>query len=279
MAEFTRELFLQALAEWGRYAEVFHNLPPVKQADFLKSQGYASMRDLLTHAGAWWEEAGGIIAETIKHGERAARKYDLAEFNVASLKRFQDAPEPEFIGWYESQRTQMMVLVSGLTDAQLQVERIQGWLDGVLLEHLKEHGIDAPRFLVVDMLQREWGGYAAGVTALNIEKQSAFLAKQGFKRFPDLLAHIITWWERGIAVIEASSSEDPYEVQDVDAFNAQAIERFSPLEEAQVLAQFEEMRLTMANLIDMLPDDVLGKPHMQSWLRADVIDHYYEHSI
>src|SRR3990170_4810084 len=74
MAEFTRELFLQALDEWGRYAGAYGNLPAAEQADFLKAQGYASMRDLLAHVAVWWEEARGIIAETIKRGDGPARK-------------------------------------------------------------------------------------------------------------------------------------------------------------------------------------------------------------
>jgi hypothetical protein len=278
MAEFTKELFLQTLEEWGRYPEVFGNLSPDEQVDFLKTQGYASMRDLLAHVAVWWEEARGVIQETIKHGERPGRKYDFAEFNAASVKRFKDTPEAQFMTWYESERKQMIALVSGLTDEQMQVRRIYNWLDGVVLEHLKVHGIDAPRFLIIDMLQREWGACVARFNALSAEQQAAFLKKQGFGRFRDLLAHIIAWWEQGIAVIEGSSPEDACDVEDVDVFNAQAVERFGQLEEAQVLAQFEDTRLTLANLIDMLPDEVLAKPNVRSWLRADVLDHYYEHA-
>ena len=52
--------------EWGSYPETFRDLPAQEQAAFLKEQGYASVRDLLTHVAVWWEEGRGIIADTIK---------------------------------------------------------------------------------------------------------------------------------------------------------------------------------------------------------------------
>ena len=279
MAEFTKELILRTLDEWGRYAEVFRKQPANEQANFLNAQGYASMRDLLAHVAAWWEEGRGIIRDRIEHGERPLREYDFNEFNAAALNRFRDTPEAQLLSWYEAERQRMIELVSRLTDEQMKMPRIRSWLDGVVLEHLKEHGVDAPRFLIIDILQREWGGYGADFAALEPEKQASFLERQGFSRFRDLLAHILAWWEQGIAVVEGSSSNGTTEVEDVDAFNAEAVERFDRLEEAQVVGQFEETRLTLANLVDMLPDDVLAKHNVQSWLKADVIDHYHNHAV
>ena len=279
MAEFTRELFLQALDEWGRYAEVFRSLPAEEQADFLRTQGYASVRDLLAHVAVWWEEGRGIIAETIKRGEGAARKYDFDEFNAASLRRFKDTPEQEFMAWYEAERERMTAVVKDLSEAQLQIRRVRNWLNGIILQHLKEHGVDAPRFLIIDMLLREWGDYVRNFNELTAEQQRAFLEKQGFGRFRDLAAHIVAWWEHGIGVIEGSASGAASDVQDVDAFNARAVERFGRLEEAQVWTQYENTRLTLSNLMDMLPDEILAKHHVRSWVRADVIEHYYEHAI
>ena len=83
----------------------------------------------------------------------------------------------------------------------------------------------------------------------------------------------------GIGVIESSASGDTGEVDDVDFFNAEAVERFGLLDEAQVLAKYEDTRLTLASLVDMLPDEVLNQPDVRSWLRADVIDHYFEHAL
>jgi hypothetical protein len=279
MAEFTRELFLKALDEWSHYVETFRDLPAEERTSFLTTQGYASVRELLAHVAVWWEEARGIIDETIKHGEGPGRTYDFAAFNAAAIKRFQDMPEAEFMTWYEAERQRMSSVVSGLGESQLQVRRIQNWLNAVLLEHLKEHGCDAPRFLLIDTLHREWGDYVKGFTGLTGAEQAAFLKKEGFDRFRDLLAHVVAWWEHGIGVIESSASEDSVEVDDIDSFNAEAVERFGLLDEGTVLAKYEDTRLTLASLVDMLPDEVLSQPHVRSWLRADVIDHYCEHAL
>lgn len=278
MTPFTRELFLKALDEWSTFPDAFRGLSPKDQKEFLDTQGYASLRDLLAHVAVWWEEARGIVAEAVKQGEKTSRKYDFAEFNAAAVKRFQDTAEANFLVWYEAERQRMLRLVSGLTEAQFGIRRIQRWLDGVILLHLKEHGIGAPRFLIIDMLQREWGDYIAEYNGLDAGRQRLFVQKQGYERFRDVLAHVIAWWEQGISVIESASAEDPCNIEDVDAFNARAIERFRPLEDQQVLTQYENTRLTLSNLVDMLPEDVLGRPNVQSWLRADVIEHYFEHA-
>jgi hypothetical protein len=265
------------LDEWGRYAETFRGLPEEEQTSFLKAQGYASVRELLAHVGVWWEEARGIIDETIRHGEGQRRKYDFAVFNAAAIRRFQDTPDAEFMAWYEAERLRMSSVVSALNESQFRVGRIQNWLNAVLLEHLKEHGCDAPRFLLIDTLHREWGDYVKGFEGLTEAEREAFLKKQGFDRFRDVIAHVVAWWEHGIGVIEAS--EDSGDVDDVDSFNAEAVKRFGLLDEPQVLAKYEDTRLTLASLVDMLPDEVLNQPHVRSWLRADVIDHYFEHAL
>jgi hypothetical protein len=279
MPEFTRSLFSQSLDDWGRYVEVFRQMPGSEQSSFLKDQGFASLRDLLAHVAAWWEEAGIRILETLDRRELPPRKYNLDEFNAAALSRFKDTPEAEMIAWYEVQRQHMISLVGSLTDEQLQVSRVSGWLDGVILEHLKVHGPAAPRFLIIDTLQREWGGCVERFNALPPEKQAAFLKQQGFERFRDLVAHVLAWWEEGIRVIQTSSDEDPCVAQDVDVFNAEAVKKYAALPESEVLADFEQTRLTLINLVDTLPEEVLGKPNVRDWLRADVIEHYFEHAM
>jgi len=279
MPEFTRALFLQALDEWGHYRAAFARLPAAEQAVFLKEQGYASVRDLLAHVAVWWEEAQGIIDAAVAQQPRPARQYNFDEFNAAAVGRFKETSETESMAWYELQRKQMVTVVSALSDEQLKTRRVYSWLDGVVLEHLKEHCVEAPRFLIIDMLRREWGDYVARFWLLTADKQAAFLKKQGFARFQDLAAHIIAWWEHGIGVVEASTNGDTGEAQDVDAFNAAAVARFGGLQQAQVLAELDKTRLTLISLVDGLPEEVLARPNVQTWLRADVLQHYYEHPL
>ncbi len=279
MPEYTCDLFLKCLDEWKSYPQRLGALPANEQAAFLQSQGYGSLHDLLAHIAAWWEEANAIISDRVEGRQRPARKYDLDAFNAAALARFAGTSESGLLTWYEMQRAQIASTVSGLSDEWLKVRTVYGWLDGVLLEHLKEHGLNAPRFLLIDMLQREWDGYPARFASLTLEQQQDFLTKQGYPRLRDVLAHVIAWWETGIRLIGSGGDEDPCADQDVDAFNAAAVERFGRLDEAEVFAAFERTRLVLLNLVGAVPDEVLSKPNVNSWLRADVIDHYYAHRL
>jgi hypothetical protein len=279
MPQFTRALFLQALDEWGSYPEAFAHLPESEQESFLQEQGYASCRELLAHVAVWWEESRGRIGDVLAKRPAPPQHYSFDSFNAAAVGRFKDTPDAEFAMWYESQRQEMIAMVRAMSEEQVGGGRVVGWLDGVVLEHLKEHCVGAPRFLSRDILQREWAEYPARFGALSPEKQSAFLKKQGFARFRDLAAHIIAWWEQGIQSIEASVQGDVAEVDDIDDFNAEAVARFGKLEANEVFVRYEETRLTLARLIDTLPEQVYSASNVQGWLRADVLAHYYDHAL
>ena len=279
--EFTQTLFLQSLDEWGKYMERSKRLSPEEQADFFKAQGYASVYELLAHVGVWWEEAEGIIRDTLEKRERPSHKYDFDEFNAAALKRFKDTSREELLAWYEAQRQRMTSLVSSVTDEQMKIRRVYGWLNAVLLGHLKEHTVGAPRFLVLDTLQREWGDYTERFNALPEEKQKAFLEKQGFARFRDLVAHIIAWWEDGLEAIDALTKDLAYHhpEKNTDAYNAEAVRIFGELDEAEIWKKFESTRQSLIEMAINLPEDIFNHKDVQDWLRADVIEHYYEHAV
>jgi hypothetical protein len=279
--EFTKTLFLQSLDEWKALPTNFRRLAPQEQAAFLERQGYTSLHDLLAHAAVWWEEAGGIIRDKIADRERPPKKYDFDEFNAASLARFRSTPEAELLKWYASQADDLSALVTNLTDEQIKIRRVHGWLDGVTLAHIKEHGFTAPRFLVLDTLQREWDGYIERFNALPEDKQGAFLEKQGFPRFRDVVAHIIAWWEDGIEAINGYAKDPAYKHpdKDTDAYNAQAVGIFGELTEAEVWKKFESTRQWLIELAINLPDETFDHKDVQAWLRADVIDHYFDHAV
>jgi hypothetical protein len=279
MPEFTRALFVQALDEWGSYAEAVARLPESERASFLREQGYASYRELLAHVAAWWEEARARVGDVLAKRSAPPQHYSFDSFNAAAVNRAKDMPDSEFTAWYESQRHEMIAMIQAMTDEQLSNGRVLGWLDGVVLEHLKEHCVGAPRFLARDILQREWIEYPGRFGALSSERQSAFLKKQGFARFRDLAAHIIAWWDQGIQSIEATAQGDVAEVDDIDGFNADAVGRFGALEASEVFVRYEQTRLTLLRLIDSLPETVYSKPNVQGWLRADVLAHYYDHAL
>jgi hypothetical protein len=278
--EFTQAVFLRSLDEWGAYPEKFRALQPAEQAEFSRKQGFTLLQ-MLAHVGVWWEEARGIIEDAIGKRERPRRKYDFDEFNAASLARFKDTSEEELLKWYEAERHQMMTLVNSLDAEQIRMRRVYGWLDAVTLYHLKEHGIDAPRFLILDMLQREWAAYAERFHDMTEEDQKAFLEKQGFPRFRDLVAHIVAWWEEGIRLMEGVAKDPAHRMPDMDtdAFNALVVQMFGLLAEVDVWKRYEAGRAALIELAINLPDDTYGHREVQAWLRSDVIEHYFDHSL
>jgi hypothetical protein len=278
--EFTQAIFLRSLDEWGAYPDNFKALTPDEQAEFSRKQGF-TLPQMLAHVGVWWEEARGIVQDAIEKRERPRRKYDFDEFNAASLARFQDASEAELLKWYESERQKILALVSSLDSDEIKMRRVYGWLDAVTLFHLKEHGIGAPRFLILDTLQREWAAYADRFHALTEEEQKAFLEKQGFPRFRDLAAHIVAWWEEGIRLIEGVAKDPAHRMPDMDtdAFNALVMQMFGLLAEVDVWKRYETTRAALIELAINLPDDTYEHEEVQAWLRSDVIEHYFDHSI
>lgn len=279
--EFTHAIFLRSLDEWGAYPARFQSLPPDEQAAFLTRQGFGSLHDMLAHVGVWWEEAEGILRDALEKHERPRRKYDFDEFNAASLRRFRDTSEADLLRWYESQRVQMVSLVSSIDPEQMKLRRVHGWLDAVTLFHLKEHGVGAPRFLILDMLQREWVSYPERFRALSDAEQKAFLERQGFPRFRDLAVHVAAWWDQGIRLIDAVAKDPSHQMGeiDVDAFNARALQTYDPLDEAAVWKQYESTRAALVELLINLPAEVYDNREVQAWLRSDVIEHYFDHAV
>jgi hypothetical protein len=280
MTELTKTQVLTALDEWAEYVPRFEKLSAKEKAGFLKAQGYASLHDLLAHIAVWWEEAESVISATLENRERPRRNYEFDSFNAESVARFKDTSDAELLNWYEAMRKKMIALVTGLTEEQLKIRRVKVWLDGPCLSHIKEHNLYASRFLIIDTLQREWADYITRFDSLPEEKQRSFLEKQGFARFRDLIAHIIGWWEDGLEAIPQVVKDAAYQppTKDTDAYNAQLIGKFSKLDEAEVWKNFETRRQGLVDTVVRLPQDILDNTDVQGWLRADVIEHYYEHA-
>jgi hypothetical protein len=279
--EFTQAIFLRSLDEWGAFPQRFRRLPAQEQAEFLEGQGYASLHDMLAHVGVWWEEAEAIIRDTIADKNRPSRKYDFDEFNAQSLARFKDTPDDELQKWYEAERRKLTELVSSLDAEQIKIRRVQGWLDGVTLMHLKEHGVGAPRFLALDMLQREWAGAFQRFHELTEEEQKTFLARQSFPRFRDLVGHIIGWWEETLRVVDAVAKNPSYRApdRDTDAYNAELVKLFGGMDEADVWKKYEDTRAALIELVINLSDEIYELKEVQDWIKSDVIEHYFDHSV
>ena len=133
----------------------------------------------------------------------------------------------------------------------------------------------------VNALEEDWAGYPTRFHAMEPEARSAFLGKQGYARFADLLAHIIAWWELGYPMIEKYLSDLQSELPqiDVDLFNARAVESVRNLDEAEVEKSFERVRYFLINFIKTLPDSAFENEKVITQFNMDIVGHLQEHRI
>lgn len=134
---------------------------------------------------------------------------------------------------------------------------------------------------VMKVLEEGWGEYIKQFNALSPQAQAAFLEKEGFDSFHDLLGHIIGWWEEGLWII-TGIIEDPsftWEERDTDDFNRELVERFSSWSEEDLLLHYENVREALLDLVGELLDDALQNDDIREWLEADVIEHLEDHKI
>ena len=134
---------------------------------------------------------------------------------------------------------------------------------------------------VMRVLEEGWGEYIKQFDALSPEERAAFLEKEGFASFHNLLGHVIGWWEEGLWVI-TGILDDPsftWKERDTNAFNLELIEKFRSWREEDLLLHYENVREALLNLVADLPENALNNRDIRDWLYADVIEHLEEHKI
>lgn len=133
----------------------------------------------------------------------------------------------------------------------------------------------------IDRLNNNWQPYLNRFQCLSPEAQSAFLQKQGYASFSQLLAHIIAWWQDGAQAIAQMQQNPalPLANYDVDDFNARAVSRFSAMDEASISQAFEMQRQTMLLLVSHLPDSQLAQENINTRLYYEIMAHWTEHPL
>ena len=267
--------------EWGTYIERFNRLPVDEQSKRVNEQGYKQFRDMLAHILAWWDEGMDVILALAAGREFERRKYDFDAFNAEAVYKYRPWDEAEFLSRFEETRQKMVADLSSMDEALFENRRVKAWIRGVVISHAREHLVALSRFLVVDMLENEWGTYIADFNRLDAEKQTEFLSKQGFQSFHDLLAHIVGWWEEGARIITGILNNPGFtwESHDTDAFNAELTEKYSTWSDDDLFKHYETVRVAMLDLTANLPGDFFLNKDIEDWLREDVVEHYNEHPI
>jgi len=267
--------------EWGTYVERFHRLPKEERGIRLKKMGFESFRDMLAHILAWWEEGMGIILAIAEERPFERRKYDFDLFNAEAVAKYGSWNEDEFMAHFENTRQKMALDLKSMNEAVFENRRVKNWLRAVILNHAREHLVVLSRFLVVDVLENSWSTYIKDFHQLAPEKQKEFLSKQGFNNFHDLLAHIVGWWEEGARIINGIVNSPSFTWQDpeTDAFNLELTQKFSAWSDDDLFKHYESLRLALIDLVERLPQDAFLNKDIESWLAADVVEHYDEHPI
>jgi hypothetical protein len=141
--------------------------------------------------------------------------------------------------------------------------------------------LELTRTQVLDRLEHDWGGYITRFHALSADEQAEWLGKQGYYRFADLLAHVMAWWNEGYTAISllASGQEVENKEYNVDAFNAEAVERSAALDEAAVESAFEANRKQWVTFVSGLPEATFADHAIADRLRVEIIEHYVGHAL
>jgi hypothetical protein len=267
--------------EWGTYVERFQRLPKEEQEERIKKTGYKVFRDLLAHILAWWEE-GMVIIHAVAEGRQLERKkYDFDVFNAEAVSRYKPWDESEFMAHFEEARQKMVVDLRSMNETVFEHRRVRSWLNGIFILHAREHILSLSRFLALDTLENEWSAYVENFKRLDAEKQKEFLSKQGVENFHDMLAHVIGWWEEGARIITGivDSPAFTWTDPDVDMFNVMLKKKFTSWSDEDLLHHYESVRLALIEMVAGLPDDAFLNKDIESWLAAEVVEHYDAHAI
>jgi hypothetical protein len=133
----------------------------------------------------------------------------------------------------------------------------------------------------LDYVEYEWGTYVERFHRLPKEVQDARVRDMGYESFRDMLAHILAWWQEGMEIIRATAQEREFERKkyDFDAFNADAVAKYKPMDETEFMALFENTRQEMAAELGSMNDAVFENRRVRAWLNGIIFHHAREHLV
>jgi len=263
--------------EWATYIQRFERWPADEGLKRVNAQGYEQFRDMLAHVLAWWEEGMGIILAIAEDREYARKKYDFDAFNAEAVAKYKGWNEAQFLAYFEKTRQKTVADLRSMNKAAWENRRVQAWVNGIFINHARDHLVASSRFLILDTLEHGWGTYIEDFE--KVEDKAAFLSKQGVENFRELLGHAIGWWEEGERIIKGILSDPNFTWQDrdTDAFNRELIVKYNQLSDEEVQKQFESKRQDMIRFVKGLPDSAFTNKDIEGWLAADIAEHYDEH--
>jgi hypothetical protein len=133
----------------------------------------------------------------------------------------------------------------------------------------------------LDYVNIEWGTYIERFNSLPKDEQNKRVKEMGYEKFRDMLAHILAWWDEGMGIILAIAQEREYERRkyDFDVFNAEAIAKYRPMDEAAFLNQFEKTRQKMEADLGSMHEAMFENRKVRTWLNGIIFHHAREHLV
>lgn len=133
----------------------------------------------------------------------------------------------------------------------------------------------------LNFLEIEWKTYIERFDRWSAEEGLERVNDQGYPRFRDMLAHILSWWEEAMPVILAIAEEREYERKkyDFDVFNAEAVAKYKDWDEAEFLVHFEKTRQKAAADLKSMNESAWENRRVRSWVNGVFIHHAREHLV
>jgi hypothetical protein len=236
---------------------------------------------MLAHILAWWEEGMGIILAIAEEREYERKKYDFDVFNAEAVKKYKTWDEAEFYAHFEKTRQKAVTDLKSMNEAAWENRRVRNWVNGIFIEHAREHLVALDRFLLLDTLQNGWETYIEEFNQLDSEKKKEFISRQGFENFHDLLAHIVGWWEESARIVNGILNEPGFTWQDpnTDEFNVELTKKYSTWPYSDLLKHYEATRAAMIELASKISDDTFLNSDIEGWLASDGVHHYDDHKV
>jgi len=134
---------------------------------------------------------------------------------------------------------------------------------------------------VIDFLEIEWATYIERFNRLPELEGTKRVRAQGYDRFRDMLAHILSWWEDVMPVILALAENREIERKqyDFDAFNAEAVAKYKDWDEAKFLAHFEKTRQKAAADFRSMNEAAFEDKRIWGRINGIFIHHAREHLV
>jgi hypothetical protein len=266
--------------EWGVYVERFNRLPEDEKTYRVSKQGYESFRDILAHVVAWWEEGMPIVLAIAENREYERKKYDYDVFNAEAVAKYKSWDEKEFLNHFEQVRLQCLTDLKKIDESAFENRRVKSWLNGIFIHHAREHLVALGKFLTLDTLEHEWGTLIKKFDAL--ENKDEYLKNQQLTRFEDILVHSFAWWDEGVKAVQGALKDSSFVYKgpaDVDAYNAEIVQKYQSMNVDDVRKLFEQKRIELIELIQNLPESAFNILTIEEWLAADIVEHFDEHNV